>query len=347
MIEKINIKYIRWILLLFLLGGIVYFKHSPVAGEVYAQAIYPFLSTILSNLSSLFPFSIGDCLIYGSIIGIFFYWIYVILKRKSKRTALFRVTEYLIWIYVWFYWAWGLNYFRQDFYTRMDIPRVSYSAEVFQKFLTAYTDSLNAFFVSVEQIDKELVDDEVKKGYASIADHFHLPIPADFLHSKPMLIPSLMSGTGVLGYIGPFFIEYNLNPNLLPVQYPFTYAHEMAHVLGITSEAEANLYGFKVCSSSQVPEIRFSAYFALFPYVMNNAYSLLSKEEFARWKETLLPEVKALYNQKNQYWQALYNPLIGELQHIAYNWYLKQNNIPSGQKNYSEVIALLIALSQS
>ncbi|MDO4756850.1 MAG: DUF3810 family protein, partial [Parabacteroides sp.] len=80
-------------------------------------------------------------------------------------------------------------------------------------------------------------------------------------------------------------------------------------------------------------------------YVMSNAHSLLSKEEFARWKELISPEIISLYKQKNQYWQALYNPLIGELQHHAYNWYLKQNNIPSGQKNYSEVVGLLIALS--
>lgn len=345
MIGKINIKHIRWILLLFLLGGIVYIKHSPVAGEMYAQTIFPFFSSILSKFSSLFPFSVGDCLIYGSITGILFYGLYVTLKRKSKKTALFRVAEYLLWMYVWFYWAWGLNYFRQDFYTRMNISRVSYSAEVFQEFLTAYTDSLNASFVPVEQINKELVDDEVKKGYAAIADRFHLLNPADYLRPKPMLIPPLMSGTGVLGYVGPFFIEYNLNPNLLPVQYPFTYAHEMAHVLGISSEAEANLYGFWVCSRSHVPEIRFSAYFALLPYVMSNVHSLLSKEEFARWKELISPEIISLYKQKNQYWQALYNPLIGELQHHAYNWYLKQNNIPSGQKNYSEVVGLLIALS--
>ena len=83
---------------------------------------------------------------------------------------------------------------------------------------------------------------------------------------------------------------------------------------------------------------------AIFPYVLSNAYNLLSKEDFVQWKETVSSEIKKLYNEKNLYWQALYNPLIGNLQQVAYNWYLKQNNIPSGQKNYSEVIGLLIAL---
>ena len=344
MIGKIKVRHIRWILLSLLLGGIVYVKHSPLAGERYAQDFYPYLSDFLSRFSSLFPFSVGDCLIYGSVITLLSYWVYVVVKRLSKKNALIRMVEYLLWIYVWFYWAWGLNYFRQDFYTRLNIPRVDYSAEVFRQFLTAYTDSLNASFISVEKIDKEFVSKEVKQEYTEIANRFLLPYPADFLHPKPMLIPSLMSGTGVLGYIGPFFIEYNLNPELLPVQYPFTYAQEMAHVLGISSEAEANLYGFLVCSRSSIPEIRFSAYLAIFPYVLSNAYNLLSKEDFVQWKETVSSEIKKLYNEKNLYWQALYNPLIGNLQQVAYNWYLKQNNIPSGQKNYSEVIGLLIAL---
>ena len=143
-----------------------------------------------------------------------------------------------------------------------------------------------------KKIDKALVAEEVKKGYHEIAGRFSLVSPAGYLHPKPMLMPFLMSGVGVLGYMGPFFTEYNLNPDLLPVQYPFTYAHEMAHVLGISSEAEANLYGFLVCSRSGVPEIRFSAYFALLPYVLSNAYGLLSEEEFNEWKETISPEVK-------------------------------------------------------
>ena len=228
-----------------------------------------------------------------------------------------------------------------------EIPYAAYSADAFRSFLSTYTDSLNASFVPVEKIDKALVAEEVKKEYHEIAGRFSLVSPAGYLHPKPMLMPFLMSGVGVLGYMGPFFTEYNLNPDLLPVQYPFTYAHEMAHVLGISSEAEANLYGFLVCSRSGVPEIRFSAYFALLPYVLSNAYGLLSEEEFNEWKETISPEVKDLYNRKVAYWENLYSPFIGEIQSTVYNWFLKGNNISSGRKNYSEVVALLMALGNT
>ena len=293
-------KYIRWIVLSLLLAGIWCTMPSPDMGEAYARNVYPYISGALSCFSSLFSFSIGDCLIYGSMAGLLAYLVYAIVKKRSWRATAGRMIEYLLWIYVWFYLAWGLNYFRKDFFTRTEIPYAAYSVS-----------------------------------------------PAGYLHPKPMLMPFLMSGVGVLGYMGPFFTEYNLNPDLLPVQYPFTYAHEMAHVLGISSEAEANLYGFLVCSRSGVPEIRFSAYFALLPYVLSNAYGLLSEEEFNEWKETISPEVKDLYNRKVAYWENLYSPFIGEIQSTVYNWFLKGNNIPSGRKNYSEVVALLMALGNT
>ena len=52
------------------------------------------------------------------------------------------------------------------------------------------------------------------------------------------------SMVGVTGSMGPFFCEFTLNGDLLPPQYPATYAHELAHFLGITSEAEANFYAY-------------------------------------------------------------------------------------------------------
>jgi hypothetical protein len=120
----------------------------------------------------------------------------------------------------------------------------------------------------------------------------------------------------------------------------------MAHLLGISSEAEANLCSYLVCVRSDIPEIRFSGYFSILPYVIGNAYRLLPEEEYKLWVETLYPEVRQLYNDKNAYWQSRYSPLIGEAQDKMYNLFLKGNQISSGTANYSEVIALLMAYQQ-
>ena len=252
--------------------------------------------------------------------------------------------EYLAWVYVWFYLAWGLNYFRKDFFARTEIPYVAFSAERFQLFLMAYTDSLNAAWVPVDTVDRETVRKVVRKGYQAMPERFGLLAPDAYLRPKPMLFSRLMSGVGVTGYIGPFFIEYHLNGQLLPIQYPATYAHELAHVLGISNEAEANLYSYWVCTNAAEPEIRLSGYLSLLPYVLGNAYAVMDEADFKAWSQKIRPEVKALYNEKVEYWHSLYNPWIGEAQETLYNLFLKGNKISSGTKNYSEVIALLIAL---
>ena len=56
-------------------------------------------------------------------------------------------------------------------------------------------------------------------------------------------------------------------------------------------------------------------------------------------------EIMTLYQEKQAYWNALYNPFIGRLQAQLYNWYLKGNRIPTGTANYSEVISLIISES--
>lgn len=338
---------LRWVILLLLFVFVRVIMSNDELGEWYSRSFYPRLSVPLSYFSAFFPFSLGDCFIYGSILGLLFYFLYVCIKRRNKKKALICILEFLGWVYVWFYLAWGLNYFRQSFFVRMQIHPVTYSKKEFHSFLSVYTDSLNASSIGAKPVDSFLIESEIKKGYSLIYKRFGLNKPEPYLHPKSMLVAPLMSKVGVLGYMGPFFIEYNLNPDLLPVQYPFTYAHELAHVLGIANEAEANLYGFLVCSQSMIPHIRFSAHLALLPYVIGNAHQLLSKEEFGLWVKTISPQVKDIYNQKTEYWESLYSPLIGDIQDRLYSFFLKSNNIPTGQKNYSEVIALLMSLRES
>lgn len=339
--------YFRWA---FLAVSLVFIWASMSVidiADLYARHIYPKVFSFLSRFSSLFPFSVGDCFIYGSIIGLLAYLIYALVRRKNIGKALRRIIEYLAWVYVWFYLAWGLNYFRHNFYTRAKIPAVAYAPDDFRTFLTTYTDSLNASWCEVEQIDTPLVAQEVKSQFRKLPPRLGLVTPPDYLRAKPMLISSLMSRVGVRGYMGPFFCEFNLNRNLLPVEYPFTYAHEMAHALGITGEAEANLYGYLICITSEEPEIRFSGYLSLFTYVLGNAHRLLPQEEYIAWINTVRPEVKEVYNKRRSHWISLYDSRIGDMQEYVYNIFLKSNNIPTGTANYSEVIALLIAVQKN
>ena len=94
------------------------------------------------------------------------------------------------------------------------------------------------------------------------------------------------------------------------------------------------------------PAVRYSAYFGLLPYVLVNTSSVLTEEEFREWVKTIRPEVVKDYEYKRMYWNERYSPLLGEVQNQIYNLFLKGNNIPSGRKNYAEVIGMLLSLEE-
>ena len=123
-----------WGIPLFLIAMIGIFRMIPSWAEAYACLFYPFISTLLSAFSSLFPFSVGDCFIVGTCLWILIYPFYAWRKRKGAKKTVGTIIRVLMWVYIWFYFAWGLNYFRFPFYERTGIAKAAFSAEKFQDF---------------------------------------------------------------------------------------------------------------------------------------------------------------------------------------------------------------------
>lgn len=329
-----------------LLGCIVliqFIRHFPVAGEFYAQHIYPLIASFLSAISSPFPFSVGDCFLFIICAGILAYFIKTLWKKEKRKKRLGNIALFLGWIYVWFYFAWGLNYFRENYYIRAHITPVTYTAEDFKQFLSDYIARLNAGYTAAQFLPPSLVSEEIRKGYMNWKDRFQLTTPPPVLKPKTMLWSSLFSKVGVSGYMGPFFTEFNLNGELRAEEYPFVFAHEAAHRLGVSSEAEANFYAWLICTQSEIPQIRHSGNFMVMGYILGNASRLLPSEEYQYFLATIRPEILEQYKSRREYWQQKYSPGIGKIQDSVYNLFLKSNQISSGLKNYSEVVGLLLS----
>jgi hypothetical protein len=238
-----------------------------------------------------------------------------------------------------------LNYFRPSLYARCNLRPVEYEEEVFMKFLDVYTEGLNASFTHDTGIEKEEVETIVKRNYAGLSSCYGLARPQPWQHIKHFGFTPLYSSVGVLGAMGPFFAEAQVNEDVLPEQYPFTMAHEFAHLLGVGSEAEANYFAFLVCMQSDSDAMRYSGYFSLLPYVAVSARKLLSDDRFQEWGKTVRPEIWQDYEVKQEYWSEKYSPLLGGMQDFAYNLFLKGNRVSEGKKNYGRVVELLIAAS--
>lgn len=334
---------IRLSLLLLLFLVVFLTQHLSGWAQVYAAFVYPAIGTVLSSVSSVLPFSLGDVFITLSIAGILVYPFYARRKRKKWWLAGLHIVEYLAWVYVWFYLAWGLNYSQPGFYARTNIKYSPYEKEVFVGFLNEYIAQINTAYAATWQIDKAAMR-------TAIMDQYRADNPGMGVHRlttrprvKHFLFSPLFSKMGVSGYMGPFFIEFNVNAELPLTQYPATYAHELAHLLGITSEAEANFYAYYTCTRSTDALTRFSGYLSVFGHVMSNARGFLPEDEYREMLLKVEPGVLDTYNENSRYWNRKYSTVLGSIQSWVYELYLKGNKIPGGRKNYSEVVGLLIS----
>ena len=331
-------------------------KMIPLWGFIYTTRIYPVIGTLLSPISGIFPFAVGDIFIALSIAWVILYPIYEIRLRKKRVFG--RVAEYLLWVYAWFYIAWGLNYSQPNIYYRIGMKPVEVSKAKFKKFAYQYADSLNALSNAslsnarksispdsiVDNALKNRVRDAVLKEYNKIGYREGINKPFNqHPHAKTMVFTPLSSMAGVTGSMGPFFCEFTLNGDILAHDYPATYAHEFAHFLGVANEGEANFYSYIVCTASANKQVRFSGYYHIFFHVLNNVFDILGEKEGERFLKHIRPEIIQRARNDRHYWLSKRCKALDAAQDVIFELYLRGNHVAEGRKSYSGVIGLILA----
>ncbi len=376
-----RLKWRHWVLLV-LLSLITLTKLIPLWGFIYTTRIYPIIGSLLSPISGLFPFALGDLFIALSIVWVIFYPIYEIKWRKQlakrffflaakrgcypkKKVVFGRVAEYLLWVYAWFYIAWGLNYSQPNIYCRTGMKPVEVSEAKFREFAYRYADSINylseerrvkseetAFDAQRESQFNGMVDDGLKnrvrdavlKGYNEIGAKEGINAPFNqHPHAKTMLFTPLSSMSGVTGSMGPFFCEFTLNGDIRPHDYPAIYAHEFAHLLGIANEGEANFYSYIVCTASSDKAVKFSGYYHIFFHVLRNVFDILGEKEGEKFLKYIRPEIIQLARSDRQYWISKRCKALDAAQDFIFDLYLRGNHVAEGRKSYSGVVGLILA----
>lgn len=368
-----RVKWRHWLLLVLLIL-VTLVKMIPLWGFIYTTRIYPIIGTLLSPISGFFPFAVGDIFIALSIAWVIFYPIYEIGLRKKlarryfflaakrgsypkKKVVFGRVAEYLLWVYAWFYIAWGLNYSQPNIYDRTGMKPVEVSEAKFKAFAYQYADSLNALSISsdiagssissdsiVDDGLKNRVRDAVLKEYNKIGYKEGINAPFNqHPHAKTMVFTPLSSMSGVTGSMGPFFCEFTLNGDILPHDYPATYAHEFAHFLGVANEGEANFYSYIVCTVSADKLVRFSGYYHIFFHVLNNVFDILGEKEGERFLKHIRPEIIQRARNDRHYWLSKRCKALDAAQDFIFELYLRGNHVAEGRKSYSGVIGLILA----
>ena len=346
-VPKIKLLNIRKIILAawpFLLAVLVYMgiriaiHHSTLVESIYSERIYPILAATFSFLSHFIPFSLWDIFWVSIILAIIATLILVIFKRLNFGLYLLRVLQLVALLYSFFYISWGYNYFRPNIEKRLKWETPPADEKLFRSVLDTLIDETNKNYTSFTSVDYPELNKLVEESYRRNAPELDILYPNGTRRPKAMIFSSFFAKLGVSGYFGPFFNEIHLNSYNLPMDYPFVLAHEKAHQFGFTSESEANLVAFIICTKSEDQRLRYSGFQSLLLYFLRDASRMRDYKNFVNKIDTVV--IKD-FHMRQKYYQALENKNLSRVQTKANDVYLKANKVDKGVKNYNQVVSLV------
>lgn len=343
-----------WVLLIVLAIAIKWVSLYPEWIEKnYTYGIYPVLAAFQRILFGWIPFSIGD-LVYAFLIlvilfrtGRFFKFLFTKqLTRKYFISALQQLIFFFLFLYVFFNLLWGLNYNRTGIAAQLNLQVEKYELAELDTLTSALQQRLNEYALLITQEEKNKLRKKKRLFDAAVQAYKTATIQYPFLKYKPPSIkPSLFSYAGnylgFQGYNNPFSGEGQVNTTIPQVLEPFVTLHEIAHQVGYAREDEANFVAFLTSKASSSDYFRYSLYFNLYLYAVNEIAkrdSLHAREIHER----LLPQVVQDIEYVREFHRKHRNPIEPIIMWV-YDQYLIANNQPAGKYTYNEVVALLIA----
>ncbi len=308
--------------------------------QYYSEGVYPFIAKVISFFSNLVPFSLWDVFWVLSVTVLIGGLIMVILKRLKLRVYGLRILQFLTLGYSFFYLLWGYNYLRPGIETRLGWGTVNSDSTVFRSILDSLITHTNSSYIKILASDYSEFDKLTEESYRKNSNYLAVSYPGGSRRPKKMIFSSVLAKFGLSGYFGPFFNEIHLNSYILPMEYPAVLAHEKAHQFGITSESEANLIAFIICTTSTDQHLQYSGYLYILSYFLNDARHLKDYQNYI--KKISNPVIEDL-RYKRKYYLGLQNRKLQNVQAAANNVYLKTNFIKSGIKNYNQVVSLVLS----
>lgn len=321
--------------------------------KYYSNTVYPFISKTFRYIFGWLPFSVGD-LFYSLGILLVLRFIYVSLTKKSgqKRELLWSLGATLSVMVFLFYALWGLNYARNNLYTRMELQKNEKSEKALLEYTSLLNEKISALHGQLTTNDTlPVVVPYTKNEIFAMVPEAYIPLSEKFpylAYSPVSLKKSLLSlpltYMGFAGYLNPFTGEAQVDYLMPEVALPVTCAHEIAHQIGIGFESEANFIGFLASVHHDDPYIQYSAYimayrYALFDLARTNTD--LFEEYVEKTPKGIIKNIQEIEN----FWLRYDNKSEAYFK-AFYEGYLRMNNQEDGLRSYSKMTDLLMAYTQ-
>ncbi|MFC3559608.1 DUF3810 domain-containing protein [Pedobacter jamesrossensis] len=314
--------------------------------KYYSTGFYPYISSSLRFISSIFPFAIGD-IIYALIIGYVLYKIIRFYKRRKTLTKHNRITvplqvlNFFLILYVVFKIVWGLNYSRPSVSEELGIGNEKYTVKELVLLGDYFVKKTNDLKLKQSKIPAYTI----KELETNSAAAYNLMAKKNSLFSyknpslKAVLNPWIISKVGIEGYYAPLTGEANMNMNLPDFVKPYVSCHEIAHQLGIAYEDEANLLGYLTASNSPDVNYQYSANYEMLRYILFEV-RMKSPDDYKILHDKLAPGVLADFKTEKEFWRKYNGEMFGYMD-AAFDSFLKLNNQKKGIDSYQDIVIWL------
>lgn len=321
----------------------------------YSRGLFLGIRWVLNLLFGWMPIS-GMWLLVTGLIVAWWWW------RKRNRSISNAAPNRHVWLR-WghrllslaggllfaFYFLWGFNYHRIPVKealglelsppSQQDLVDALYHAGASAAQTREAIPNLGPDTLGWEHLPLEL-EEKVNASLRQLLRQNGYPAPGQ-VRGRLARPGGLLLRLNVAGIYNPFTGEGNISRALMPVQIPFTMAHEMAHGYGFGDEGVCNFWALLACESSEDPLVRYSGWIAWWRYVGSELYrtdpdlykSILSEQD--PWFQA---DLTAIRNNS-----ARYRGFLSRVGSQVNDAYLKAQGVDGGIDSYNQLVLLRLA----
>lgn len=328
-------------------------RKSTAFADAYRKWTNAFWVNTLGRLSSVFPFSVAEILIYAAVIVIpvFLISCIVLAVRKKSGTGLrfCRGLSHLALIagIIFFLYESGedLPFFGTTFSDTYGYEDNTYSTAELTDVCRVLAQNVNC---DAEKVSRDA--DGIMKNDAELAERVrknmretgekYPSLSGWYPRPKPVFLSKLMSRTNLTGIYTAWTEEANYNRDIPDYNIAFTISHELSHLKGVLPENEANFAAYLSCIDSPDTDIRYSGEMMGYIYCINELY----KRDRSKWQSvagTLSDKANGDLNDNTAYWKKFRGKTAKASRKIN-DAYLKQAGQSAGVESYNQVTALIV-----
>ena len=342
----------KYFLVLFFLLQIIFVQflkfYPSIIETYYSNRLFLIISKFSRTLLGKISISVGDLIYLIFII----YIVTSIWNTRNKwkvnwKVYVLKTVNFLCIFYFLFYFLWGLNYYRQPLFEKINISK-EYSNQDLYSFIDKLITKTNQiqYKITKNKYSKVILpfDDtqllmQTKNGYDILSKKYSF-FKYETTSIKGSLYSTPLSYMGFSGYLNPFTNEAQYNSKVPKYSIPMTVCHEMAHQIGYASESECNFIGYLAADFNDDLYFKYSANTLALKYCLRT----IQLEDAVKAK-FYLNKINAgiilNFREDNQFYEK-YHSFIETGFEIFYDNFLKLNQQKEGMESYSKFVDLLI-----